>query len=295
MQHLQAKQKNSVVRVRFAPEKPALYGLMARPRRLSCWDLTTGDCDEVSYSSQGAAELEFSRTGEWHIQGCSDGVAYINRTKNDQFGIPLVVHQTRWQAQQQTPPQVAFSPHETRRWAGAAGRELWLWNQVTLEYVIAPEEGNYSGLAFHPNGEQIYFAEESVGVVCARIKPFHVWEVVHHWPNEPQEVRLTISSDGEMLAIAEKGVLRFLGLTSGSRRELRLRGEPNDIQFQPGTHLLGVATRTDTVTLVDADTASVAKQFQWNIGQVHSVAFSWDGTLAAAGGTLGRLVVWDAM
>lgn len=53
-------------------------------------------------------------------------------------------------------------------------------------------------------------------------------------------------------------------------------------------------SRTDgTVTVWDPDTLRVVTRYDWQLGRLASVAFSPDGTLAAAGTEDGRVVVWD--
>jgi WD40 repeat protein len=63
--------------------------------------------------------------------------------------------------------------------------------------------------------------------------------------------------------------------------------------FHPsGNHLL-VTSNDATVKLYDVRSWAVARTFTWDIGRMRSVTFSADGTLAAAGGDSGKVVVWD--
>lgn len=65
------------------------------------------------------------------------------------------------------------------------------------------------------------------------------------------------------------------------------------IAFHPSGRYLAAASNDGTVKFYDTATWAVAKAFAWNVGRVRSVAFSPDGTLAAAGSAGGKVVVWD--
>ena len=54
--------------------------------------------------------------------------------------------------------------------------------------------------------------------------------------------------------------------------------------------LLGAST---LVKFLNAETGELLTKFKWNIGGLRCVAFSPDGTLAAAGSVDGKIVVWD--
>ena len=66
-----------------------------------------------------------------------------------------------------------------------------------------------------------------------------------------------------------------------------------DAAFHPGGRFLAATSNDATVKLYDTSTWDVARTFTWQIGRVRSIAFSPDGTLAAAGGDTGQVVVWD--
>ena len=65
------------------------------------------------------------------------------------------------------------------------------------------------------------------------------------------------------------------------------------IAFHPSGRYLAATSNDETVKLYDTASWQIAKSFTWNVGRLRSVAFSPDGTLAAAGSDTGRVVVWD--
>jgi WD40 repeat protein len=65
------------------------------------------------------------------------------------------------------------------------------------------------------------------------------------------------------------------------------------LAFHPSGRFLAATSNDNTVKLYDVQTWKLAHAFDWEIGRLRSVAFSPDGTLAAAGGDNGKIVVWD--
>ena len=65
------------------------------------------------------------------------------------------------------------------------------------------------------------------------------------------------------------------------------------IAFHPSGKYLVATSNDATVKLYDTATWQVARTFTWQIGRMRSIAFSPDGTLAAAGSDSGKVVVWD--
>jgi WD40 repeat protein len=71
------------------------------------------------------------------------------------------------------------------------------------------------------------------------------------------------------------------------------RKEFTGLAFHPSGRFLAATSNDATVKLYDTQTWALAHAFDWKIGRLRSVAFSPDGTLAAAGGDKGKVVVWD--
>ncbi len=63
--------------------------------------------------------------------------------------------------------------------------------------------------------------------------------------------------------------------------------------FHPSGKYLAATSNDATVKVYDTTTWKVEHTYTWDIGRVRSVAFSPDGTLAAAGSDTGKVIVWD--
>jgi WD40 repeat protein len=107
-----------------------------------------------------------------------------------------------------------------------------------------------------------------------------------------------VSPDGQWSADRLLTRIRVYRLTDpfGHRTatiESDTRKHLTDLAFHPSGRYLAATSNDKTVKLYDTATWNVARSFTWNVGRVRSVCFSPDGTLAAAGGENGQIVVWD--
>ena len=66
-----------------------------------------------------------------------------------------------------------------------------------------------------------------------------------------------------------------------------------DLAFHPSGKYLAATSNDQTVKLYDTTTWVLNRTFTWDIGKMIGIAFSPDGTLAAAGSDTGKVVVWD--
>jgi WD40 repeat protein len=69
--------------------------------------------------------------------------------------------------------------------------------------------------------------------------------------------------------------------------------EVTALAFHPSGRYLAATGNDATVKVHETATWMVAESFNWNIGRLHSVAFSPNGMLAAVGGDKGQIVVFD--
>jgi WD40 repeat protein len=124
-------------------------------------------------------------------------------------------------------------------------------------------------------------------------------EVVHRSAPLPEYSDETIlSPDDSLLACLTRVRIRVYPVRKLFREPLAvLQNDVNrhftGLAFHPSGRYLAATSNDATVKLYDTTTWEIARTFTWNVGRMRSVAFSPDGTLAAAGSDSGRVVVWD--
>lgn len=105
------------------------------------------------------------------------------------------------------------------------------------------------------------------------------------------------SADGQLLATMLNSRIVVLSVTDLSKPVATVHNDSRKyftgIAFHPSGKYLAATSNDQTVKFYDTITWEVAKTFTWKISKTRSIAFSPDGTLAAAGGYTGKVIVWD--
>lgn len=167
--------------------------------------------------------------------------------------------------------------------------------KITIDTTRLP----WSPVCFLPDGERfvgIEFERNSGSRIV--IRSAGSGEVV--WESgkltDPPE-HLALSPDGTSLACQTRDMIfvHTVGGDIASAPTLRndTRKHFTGVAFHPSGKWLAVTSNDATVKFYDTETWAVAKAYTWDVGRLRSVAFSPDGTLAAAGADAGKIVVWD--
>ena len=132
-------------------------------------------------------------------------------------------------------------------------------------------------------------------LVVRRVTTGEVLSTVTHSSNQISHTAATL--DGSRLAAmgyAKLYVWDTANWGKPSRVEVN-NGHPfATFAIHPTRPLVAtVQWRQTLVKLFDTRSGKMASRFQWKLGELLSVAFSPDGTLAAAGSAGGKIVVWD--
>lgn len=307
MRMFQAHNLNRVSCLRFTPDARTLTVVIRRHTAVVHFDPADGtnqSWEPARYSlvlsccysanagfiavSSGSSVLPFRRTEQLLS---SAGIQPFRRFEFDPLSTLRVerIH---------APLCMTFSsntePQMTR--LGVAGSELLLWNPHTQEYIVAPDAGDYRGVSFGPDGLVVASIEYHAHALCVWIvKPFRVWfrtdlKGIDTFDNGS----VAMLPDGERVILAAGNVLRCVPINGGTGWDTATKKPPLEIALHPSGRTLLVADGSKKVTAYDTGNGRPAAQYDWGIGKVGCVTYSPDGTLAAAGGEKGQVVVWDA-
>jgi WD40 repeat protein len=154
--------------------------------------------------------------------------------------------------------------------------------------------------AINPDGSLAAYAQRGITVVreVVAVRDAASGIIQATIPLDPASPvkQLAFTAEGSKLLVCtdSRTVNIFDATTGAPAGELVHRGRPfvTAVAVHPRGPV-ACARTSGTVTLWDAERREVLRTLDWKAGKLVSVAFSPDGTLAAAGTEDGKVVVWD--
>jgi len=230
---------------------------------------------------------------------------------------------------------VAFSPDSKNLASGTwCGQGIKIWDTQTgqLNRKIS-STGDWSSIAFSPNGASLAAADTGNNVVLWNLKTGSLTQTLTT-PRKGQPSMIAFSPDGNQLAVgsADKTVTLFRLSTGQVEKNLDCGYEVSSLAFSPNGKTLAtgsngqygvsfwdvetgvlkrnlteaggaVAFSPDGATLAsgsganiklwDSNTGALRRTFTYNGSYLHSIAFSPDGKTLAASGGYWEVAVWD--
>jgi WD40 repeat protein len=176
-----------------------------------------------------------------------------------------------------------------------AAAQFCLWNPYSQEYIFHPDEGDYRGASFGPDGAFVASLEHHAHCLTAwDLKPFRVrFRTELTGLGDFTNGAVAVLPDGERVVYAAGDQLRCVAMTGGPGWEATLKKPVIDLALHPSGRCVLIADGSKKVSQIDTTNGRVVQQFDWGVGKVSCVDVSADGTLAAAGGEKGQVVVWD--
>ncbi len=312
MRIFQTQALNRIHRVRFIPDTSILVVLVWQESTVLHLTIADGNTEtwtsslfspseDIAYSTDGrvmaVSVLDWSVRAYTRVENV-DGAETANPSRSIRYYHLESFQETVTDWFIYAPRSVAFAPttDPLHAWLGVTGQKLTLWNQYTKEQIVTPEEGNYRGVAFGPDGTTVTSIEYHAHAICVwNVKPFRVLFYTDlKGINTFGNGSVAMMPDGERVIVAAGTLVRCVPINGGKGWDTVTRKPPLEITLHPTGRTLLVADGSRRVTAYDTDNGQASAQYDWGIGRVGCVTYSPDGTLAAAGGEKGQVVVWDA-
>ena len=307
--------KRAVESLAFHPDGNHLVTAGGYSNTVEYWSVTTGIKFHEWTGPYGARQVRFYPSGQWFV--CSDATS-SPRSDEDLITIDTKTWESVPIKTPDRPTHIAIGPigdrivvHDSgyrarfvcrKITASGIGHQIWAKSLSTRNHS---HEWIVGGLDFFPTGDSFASVE------------YQFRDEAH--PNPPTMLRTRSAANGgiadevecpcevgfDVRVSPDGGWIAFHSLTAvhliptndpAAQAKFRNpnRKHVTALAFHPSGRYLAVTSNDRTVRLHDRDASwAVSHTYEWNIGKLKSVLFSADGTLAAAGGEKGLVVVWD--
>jgi WD40 repeat protein len=307
--------KRAVESLAFHPDGNHLVAAGGYSDAVEYWSAVTGTKLREWTGPYGARQVRFSSAGRWLV--CS-GATSSPRSDEDFLTIDTKTWESVPVKTPDHPTYIAIAPvgdrivvHDSGYYArlvcrtitaSGIGRQLWAKYLHTRSHS---HEWIVGGLDFFPAGD------------CFASVEYQFRDVTHPEPKTVLRTRsaasgsiarevecpceagfdVRVSPDGDWVAFHSLTALHLIP-TSDPAAQVKLRNPSRKhvtaLAFHPSGRYLAVTSNDRTVRVHDRDAGwAVSHTYDWDIGKLKSVVFNADGTLAAAGGEKGSVVVWD--
>ncbi|MFO0877538.1 MAG: WD40 repeat domain-containing protein [Gemmataceae bacterium] len=301
-----------VVALAFSADGQRLASVARRSHLIRIWNLATHELEFTLTGNTGrVVAIAFAPSGEYFASASFAGALWLwecDLTRTSWRG--AMAHHWPRSPGVHAPGQLAFSPDSSilastqcrlplqrgpRRYAPATLTQIALVEPVTAQvrWLETGHTEDVSSVAFSPDGTTV-----ATGSFDRTVRLHQLGKRARSVMNLHEKVHfLTFAGDGLSIAAASaRGLVRvFDTLSTGERLHLFAEESPlHALCFSPDGRTLASAAgqQQGVVSFWEVQTGSRMSSFDWNIGEIHSMAFAPDGMRACAGGD-GKIMVWD--
>ena len=289
------KHKAKVRSLAFSPDSRHIITTAGISRYVWLWEATTGKLVRKLAARNRAMRAAIYLPDGQHVVGLSE--RFFATVWHVETGEAVATLET---AQVNYLDTLAASP-DGKRLVIYTQREFEEWNDPARPTREARRRDNSLGggygypfqCGFSPAGT--YFWHSGIALVLKDAKSLtEVRRLTDPDGALPAGCAFTADESRVCVAFGHRAVV--WRLDEDKAQPVKLRGHKHQVRavgFLPGGGTVLTAAMDGTVRLWDANTGAEQRSFDWGIGKVRVAAVSPDGTLCAAGGDDGHLVVWD--
>ena len=284
--------------VEFAPNN-TLFVIGASGGGVGPWECQSCQlaCPEQPPAFRTGTSATFHPHGRWLVgTNCTDGLAVYNLDTNETLPGPGS-HQIVYSRFTPDGKFLVYSYATTSGRCGLLCRE-WMPDRVSKAIWSIPTN-TIRGLATLADRNRIATVECVGDRGQVSLRDVQTGNVLATQTLDGSDhLRLAVAPDDSLLVTLTRRHLRVCTTTLKQEDHITTvsndgRKHFTDIAFHPCGRYLAATSNDETVKLYSTATWQEAKRFTWEIGKMRSIAFSPDGTLAAAGSDIGKVVVWD--